>query len=68
MNRRGHSYIEECDNTCEYANTLSKLKPYGTVDEIVAVLNGDRFPLVFIDKDHVEGTYLIAKAAKEGLL
>jgi hypothetical protein len=74
MNRRGHSYTEECDNTCEYANVLSRLKPYGSIEEIEAMLKGDRFPLVFIvplvfiDKDHVEGTYLIAKAAKEGLL
>lgn len=68
MNRRGHSYTEDCDNTCEYANVLSRLKPYGSIEEIEAMLKGDRFPLVFLDKDHVEGTYLIAKAAKEGLL
>ena len=68
MNRRGHSYAEECDKTCEYANILSKLKPYGSVDEIVAVLKGDRFPTVFIDKDHIEFTARIVQAAKEGLL
>lgn len=68
MNRGGHSYTEECDNTCEYANVLSKLKPYGSVDEIVAVLNGDRFPTVFVDKDHIEFTDKIVQAAKEGLI
>lgn len=30
-NRYGHSYTEECDNTCEYAHALSKLKPYGGI-------------------------------------
>jgi DNA-directed RNA polymerase subunit RPC12/RpoP len=38
MNRRGHSYTEECDNTCEYANVLSKLKPFGTIDTILKLL------------------------------
>jgi hypothetical protein len=68
MNRHGHSYTEECDNTCQYANIISKLKPYGSVDEIVEILKGDRFPTVFVDKDHIDFTYRIVSAAKEGLL
>ena len=68
-NRYGGAwYTSECDNTCEYANVISKLKPYGTVDEIVEILKGDRFPTVFVDKDHIEFTSKIVEAAKEGLL
>lgn len=69
MNKAGgHSYIEECDNTCQYANILSRLRPYGSIDEIIAILNGDSFPTVFIDKDHIDFTYKIVMAAKEGFI
>ena len=68
LNRYGHSYTEECDNTCEYANVISKLKPYGTVDEIVEILKGDKFPVVFLDKDHIDSTLAIVNAAKAGLI
>lgn len=68
LNRYGHSYTEECDNKCRYANDISKLKPYGSIDEIVEILKGDKFPIVFLDKDHIENTFLIVKAAKEGLI
>lgn len=34
QNRYGKQYTEECDSTYEYANQLSKLKPYGGVDEL----------------------------------
>ena len=68
LNRRGHSYSEECDNTCEYAHILSLLKPYGSVEEILAILKGDSFPTVFIDKDHIDFTYRIVSAAKEGII
>ena len=68
LNRYGHSYIEECDNTCEYAHTLSLLKPYGSIEEILEILKGDRFPTVFIDKDHIDFTYKIVTAAKEGFI
>jgi hypothetical protein len=66
--RHGHSYTEECDNKCQYAYQLSRLKPYGTLDEIVEVLKGDRFPVVFLDKDHIDSTFAIVSAAKEGLI
>ena len=71
MNRHGHSYTEECDNICEYANEVSqlrKLKPYGSIEEILAILKGDSFPTVFIDKDHIDFTYRIVSAAKEGII
>lgn len=67
-NRYGKQYTEECDNTCEYAHALSKLKPYGSIDEIIKVLKGDSFPLVFIDADHIDRTYFIVSAAKEGII
>lgn len=68
QNRYGHSYTEECDNTCEYANVLSKLKPYGGIDEAVAVMRGDKFPMTFVDKDHIDFTYRIVCGIKDGLI
>ena len=68
LNRYGHSYITECDNTCEYANIISKLKPYGSIDEIVEILRGDKFPVVFLNKDHIDSTLTIVNAAKAGLI
>ncbi len=68
LNRYGHSYTEECDNKCQYANVISKLRPYGTVDEIVEILKGDKFPVVFLDKDHIDSTFTIVNAAKAGLI
>lgn len=64
----GTGYTSECDDTCEYANIISKLKPYGTIDEIVEILKGDRFPTVFVDKDHLDFTAKVVKAAKEGYI
>ena len=68
LNRYGHSYVPECDDTCEFANIMSKLREFGTIDEILDVLKGDKFPLVFLDKDHIDFTYEIVCAAKEGLI
>jgi hypothetical protein len=68
LNRYGHSYSEACDSTCEYANIISKLKPYGSVDEIVEILKGNKFPVVFLDKDHIDSTITIVNAAKAGLI
>lgn len=67
-NRYGRQYTEECDSTCEYANVISKLKPYGSIDEIVEIMKGDRFPTVFVDKDHIDFTYKIVCAAKYGVI
>ena len=49
FNRYGKSYTEECDTTCQYAYELSKLKPYGGIDEVVKVMKGESFPLVFVN-------------------
>lgn len=68
FNRYGRQYTEECDNICDYAHALSRLKPYGGLDEVIEVMKGDRFPLVFIDKDHIDQTYQIVASAKEGII
>lgn len=68
LNRYGHSYTEECDETCEYANVISKLKPYGGINEVIKVMKGDAFPLVLIDKDHIDTTYRLVCAAKDGTI
>ena len=68
LNRHGHSYTEDCDNKCEYANVISKLKSFGGVDEIVQVMSGNKFPVIFIDKDHIDLTYTIVCAAKDGII
>lgn len=65
---RGHSYTEECNNTCEYASIISKLNALGGIDEVTKVMNGDAFPIVFIDKDHIDRTYQIVCAAKDGII
>lgn len=65
FNRYGRSYSEECDNTCEYANALSKLKPYGGIDEADEVMRGDKFPIIFLDKEHIDSIYQIVCAAKK---
>ena len=62
----GRQYTEECDEMCEYANVLSKLKPYN-IDETVRIMKGDSFPLVLIDNKHIDFTYRIVCAAKNGL-
>lgn len=67
-NRRGHSYMEECDNKCEYAHALSKLKPYGGIDEAVKVMKGNAIPLVLVDDEHIDFTYRFVCAAKDGVI
>ena len=67
-NRYSRQYTEECDEMCEYANILSKLKPYSNIDEIVRILKGDSFPLVLIDDKHIDSAYRIVCAAKNGFI
>ena len=68
VNRYGELCSEECNSTCEYAKALNKLKQYGSIDDIVEVMNGNRFPAVFVDKDHIDFTYKIVCAAKDGII
>lgn len=67
-NRYGGGYNEECDTMCEYAHAINKLKQYGGLEEVLKVLNGDSLPLVFLDKDHIERTYHIVCAVKDGII
>ena len=68
FNKYGKQYSEKCDATCDYANLVSKLKPYGGIDEVIKMLSGDAFPLVYIDKDHINFTYRLVSAAKNGFI
>lgn len=67
QNRYGHSYTEECDNTCEYANALSKLKQYGGIDEAVRCMEGDAIPVALLREDNIDWTYHIVCWAKKEL-
>ena len=33
-NRYNREYTEECDNTCEYAYFVKRIKDYGGIDEV----------------------------------
>lgn len=65
MNRYGRSYTEECDNTCAYANALSKLKPYGGIDEAVRVMKGEAIPVALLQRENIDFTYHVVCWAKE---
>lgn len=67
-NRYGHSYLKECDSICEYAHVLSKLKPYGGIDEVIKVMKGDAIPLVSADKEHIDSTYKFVCATKDSAI
>jgi hypothetical protein len=68
LNRYGRSYAEDCDNKCLYAQAVSKLLPHGGVDKVLEVLKGEAFPVIFLDKEHIENTYKIVCAAKDGYI
>lgn len=65
MNRYGKQYTEECDTKCDYANMLSKLKPYGTIDEIVEVMQGKRVPMAMLEKENIDDVFRIIDYAKK---
>jgi hypothetical protein len=46
--------MEECDNTCEYANALSKLKQYGGIDEVVRCMKGDAIPIAWLKEENID--------------
>ena len=66
FNKYGHGYNENCK--CQYAEILKLLDSYGGIDSIAKVMKGDSFPIVFIDKEHIDRTYKIVCAAKDGFL
>lgn len=65
MNRYGKEYTEECDNTCEYANALSKLKLYGGIDEAVKVMKGEAIPVALLQRENIDFTYHAVCLVKE---
>jgi hypothetical protein len=68
LNRYNRVYDENCNDNCLYAQSVAKLLPYGGIDKVLEVLQGDAFPLVLLDKDHIENTYKIVCAAKDGYI
>lgn len=66
FNRYGHSHDENCK--CQYAKILNLLDLYGGIDTIDKIMKGDSFPIVFIDKEHIDRTYAIVCAAKDGVI
>ena len=67
LNRYGKQYTEECDNTCEYAYQLSKLKPYGGIDEAVRVMKGDAVPVNLLKRENIDWTYAIVSTIRNEL-
>jgi hypothetical protein len=67
MNRYGKQYTEECDSTCDYAYQLSKLKPYGGIDEAVRVMKGDAVPVNLLKRENIDWTYAIVSAIRDEL-
>ena len=59
---------EICVESCRYAYIKSILRTYGPLENIVSILKGDSFPTVFIDKDHIDFTEKIVKAARDGYI
>lgn len=68
LNRYGREYTKKCDDMCEYAHAVSKLKPYGGIDEVVKVMKGESFPLVLVDDKHIDFTYKLVCAVKDGVI
>lgn len=67
LNRYGKQYTEECDSTCEYAYQLSKLKPYGGIDEAVRVMKGDAVPVNLLKRENIDWTYAIVSTIRDEL-
>ena len=67
LNRYGKQYTEECDSTCEYAYQLSKLKPYGGIDEAVRVMKGDAVPVNLLKRETIDWTYAIVSKIRDDL-
>lgn len=62
--RFGKSYTSDCDETCEYANIFKKLKPFGTIDEIVNMLNGSSIPIALLTEENIENTFTVVNSVR----
>jgi hypothetical protein len=47
---------------------LSQLREYGGLDEVLSVMRGEKIPVVFLNKEHIDNTLKIVQAAKDGLI
>ena len=66
--RYRREYSEWCDENCEYANAISKFNKCGGINEALKVMNGNAIPVKILDKEHIDYTYTVVKAAKDGII
>ena len=61
-------YTEECDNTCEYAYLVKRIKDYGGIEEVSKVMEGKLIPISMLEKENIDNIYKIIYCAKHGLI
>lgn len=67
-NRYNREYAEECDNTCEYAHFVKRIKDYGGIEEVSKVMEGKSVPISMLEKENIDSIYKIMYCAKHGLI
>ena len=61
-------YTEECDNTCEYAYFVKRIKDYGGIEEVSKVMEGKLIPISMLEKENIDNIYKIIYCVKHGLI
>lgn len=61
-------YTEECDNTCEYAYLVKRIKDYGGIEEVSKVMEGKLIPISMLEKENIDNIYKIIYCVKHGLV
>ena len=61
-------YTEECDNTCEYAYLVKRIKDYGGTEEVSKVMEGKLIPISMLEKENIDNIYKIIYCVKHGLV
>lgn len=67
-NRYNREYTEECDNICEYAYFVKRIKDYGGIEEVSKVMEGKSVPISMLEKENIDNIYKIIYCAKHGLI
>lgn len=67
-NRYNREYTEECDNTCEYAHFVKRIKDYGGIEEVSKVMEGKLLPISMLEKENIDNIYKIIYCVKHGLI
>lgn len=67
-NRYETGYTEECDNTCEYAHFVKRIKNYGGIEEVSKVMEGKSVPVSMLEKENIDNIYKIVYCAKHDLI